>query len=317
MKQLVQTIKFSEAKKILQLSQDRSLAAFVNKSGIRIVTDAKFNLSEILLDREDFKKALKVKELPEKFLTLREASDFLGITECRVKLLCAKGDLPFYRLYGKKGDKFLFIESELSGGDNDLRLDKAEMFYLKSWKYDLYEEFFKTAVRNLNYQDETNSLKILEDVLINDLPFEEISKNYGIPRDEVRKKINDGIENSGKIFQSIFDNSESNAKMNKQLLAEQAYFRQQIRDLNHELKHQVPDLETSPIPGDLFFASVVDLDLSVRAFKCLKEAEIYTFGELVNYNLEELTKYRNFGQKSLAEIREAVEFIKENFKKSM
>ncbi len=45
-----------------------------------------------------------------------------------------------------------------------------------------------------------------------------------------------------------------------------------------------------------------DLDLSVRAFNCLKAAKINSLSELVQYEQEDLMKFRNFGQKSLSEI---------------
>lgn len=49
-----------------------------------------------------------------------------------------------------------------------------------------------------------------------------------------------------------------------------------------------------------------DLDLSVRAFNCLKAAKINSLSELVQYTQEELMKFRNFGQKSLAEIEQVL-----------
>jgi len=41
---------------------------------------------------------------------------------------------------------------------------------------------------------------------------------------------------------------------------------------------------------------LADLDLSVRAYNCLKAAEIKTLGELVNYHIDDLLKFRNFGK---------------------
>ncbi len=52
--------------------------------------------------------------------------------------------------------------------------------------------------------------------------------------------------------------------------------------------------------------SLADLDLSVRAYNCLKAAEIKTLGDLVSYNIEDLLKFRNFGKKSLSELEEFV-----------
>jgi DNA-directed RNA polymerase subunit alpha len=52
--------------------------------------------------------------------------------------------------------------------------------------------------------------------------------------------------------------------------------------------------------------ALADLDLSVRAYNCLKAAEIKTLGELVSFNIEDLLKFRNFGKKSLSELEEFV-----------
>ncbi|MDI9364392.1 MAG: DNA-directed RNA polymerase subunit alpha [Flavobacterium sp.] len=49
-----------------------------------------------------------------------------------------------------------------------------------------------------------------------------------------------------------------------------------------------------------------DLDLSVRAFNCLKAAKIESLSMLVQYEQEDLMKFRNFGQKSLSEIEQVL-----------
>lgn len=56
----------------------------------------------------------------------------------------------------------------------------------------------------------------------------------------------------------------------------------------------------------LLKTSLSDLDLSVRAYNCLKAAEIRTLGELVSFHIEDLLKFRNFGKKSLTELEEFV-----------
>ena len=48
------------------------------------------------------------------------------------------------------------------------------------------------------------------------------------------------------------------------------------------------------------------MDLSVRAFNCLKAAKINSLSELVQYDTNELLKFRNFGRKSLVEIEELI-----------
>jgi DNA-directed RNA polymerase subunit alpha len=54
----------------------------------------------------------------------------------------------------------------------------------------------------------------------------------------------------------------------------------------------------------LLKTSLEDLDLSVRAYNCLKAAKINSLAELVKYDTHELLKFRNFGKKSLVEIEE-------------
>ena len=52
----------------------------------------------------------------------------------------------------------------------------------------------------------------------------------------------------------------------------------------------------------LFKTKLSDLDLSVRALNCLKDADIETLGQLCSIQRAELLKFRNFGKKSLTEL---------------
>jgi len=58
---------------------------------------------------------------------------------------------------------------------------------------------------------------------------------------------------------------------------------------------------------------LVDMDLSVRALKVLKAAEVETLGDLVSFNKNDLMKFRNFGKKSLTELEELVNVKGLNF----
>ena len=64
--------------------------------------------------------------------------------------------------------------------------------------------------------------------------------------------------------------------------------------------------ESSLHTRQLLKAKLVDLDLSVRALNCLKAADVETLGELVQFNKNDLLKFRNFGKKSLTELEELV-----------
>ena len=50
--------------------------------------------------------------------------------------------------------------------------------------------------------------------------------------------------------------------------------------------------------------SVNEIELSVRAANCLNNANITTVGELAQKTEADMLKYRNFGKKSLNEIKD-------------
>lgn len=59
--------------------------------------------------------------------------------------------------------------------------------------------------------------------------------------------------------------------------------------------------------ANLLRTSIEDLNLSVRAYNCLKSANINSIGELVSRDEQDLLKFRNFGKKSLTELLEVIE----------
>jgi DNA-directed RNA polymerase subunit alpha len=59
-----------------------------------------------------------------------------------------------------------------------------------------------------------------------------------------------------------------------------------------------------PLRNENLNRSVEELELSVRSYNCLKNANIQTIGELVQKTEAEMLKTKNFGRKSLNEIKE-------------
>jgi len=51
---------------------------------------------------------------------------------------------------------------------------------------------------------------------------------------------------------------------------------------------------------------LADLDLSVRAYNCLKAADVRSLGDLVSLEISDMMKFRNFGKKSLTELEQLV-----------
>ena len=72
-------------------------------------------------------------------------------------------------------------------------------------------------------------------------------------------------------------------------------------DTKEDKKEDLVDEQTLQL-RKMLKTPLEDLDLSVRAFNCLKAAKINSLSELVQYEQEDLMKFRNFGQNSLSEI---------------
>jgi DNA-directed RNA polymerase subunit alpha len=69
-----------------------------------------------------------------------------------------------------------------------------------------------------------------------------------------------------------------------------------------------PGLDLGPEPGDdetaaLMNKPIEDLDLTVRSYNCLKREGVTTVGELTEQSEDDLLEIRNFGQKSIDEVK--------------
>src|SRR5699024_7962614 len=70
-----------------------------------------------------------------------------------------------------------------------------------------------------------------------------------------------------------------------------------------ETSYPMPSHSEEPLNENLF-RSVDELELSVRSANCLQNANITLIGELVQRSEQDMLKTKNFGRKSLKEIKE-------------
>lgn len=80
-----------------------------------------------------------------------------------------------------------------------------------------------------------------------------------------------------------------------------------------DLFHPLKDLTLEPIPDDYeededptSQIPIEELQLSVRAYNCLKRAQINSVSDLLDYTQEDLLEIKNFGQKSADEVIDAL-----------
>lgn len=76
-----------------------------------------------------------------------------------------------------------------------------------------------------------------------------------------------------------------------------------LGDLNIEPVAEEPEEEEDPNRQ----TPIEELQLSVRAYNCLKRAQINSVADLLEYSYEDLLEIKNFGQKSAEEVVEALQ----------
>ncbi len=91
------------------------------------------------------------------------------------------------------------------------------------------------------------------------------------------------------------------AKILKEQLTLFINFEEEAEDLDEKA------LEQPPIMNENLYRGVNELELSVRAANCLRNASIRWIGELVQKSEQEMLKTKNFGRKSLNEIKEILQ----------
>ena len=76
-----------------------------------------------------------------------------------------------------------------------------------------------------------------------------------------------------------------------------------------EEMESLPEAEAEPEEESVLDSSIDSLELSIRSMNCLKNANIRTLRDLVARGEKEMVEIRNFGEKSLKEVREKLEVL--------
>jgi DNA-directed RNA polymerase subunit alpha len=84
--------------------------------------------------------------------------------------------------------------------------------------------------------------------------------------------------------------------------------------LVHELNVDAEGIEIGPSPTDAYALEqlnmpIEQLDLTVRSYNCLKREGVHTVGELITRSEADLMDVRNFGQKSIDEVRAKLQML--------
>ena len=106
----------------------------------------------------------------------------------------------------------------------------------------------------------------------------------------------------------IIDVETKNSMTARDALASAGSTLVELFGLARELNTAAEGIEIGPSPQETEFIAaynmpIEDLNFSVRSYNCLKRQEIHTVGELAECSESDLLDIRNFGQKSINEVK--------------
>lgn len=129
-----------------------------------------------------------------------------------------------------------------------------------------------------------------------------------IDYDKIRMQITtDGSETPVDVFNYAV--SVLRTQLEHFLIAQEIPFNEISTPLveeKQEQKQQVPETPFKGIPVELLLKPIDELELSVRAHNCLINAGIKRIIDLVNLSEDEGLKIKNFGRKSLNEVKDSM-----------
>jgi predicted DNA-binding protein YlxM (UPF0122 family) len=270
------------------------------------------------IDEQEIIDALGVDDLSEPFLDINQAAKFLNCSRVYLHDRASRGFVPYYQFESKKGSPFLFRKSQL-----------MKMYSLKlDFDYKLIENYvkFKPFLNLLRlYMNSSvikkslteQKLEIFNAYYFENKTFDDIRKKYNFTRQGVQsilQKTNSQLLDRLSQINNFLAIKE-NELVVKKLKTQNIKLKHTIRILREECvcgkmkETQESGVDYSHKALKMLDKKLIDCNLSVRALGCLKSAGIETVEQLIEYDLKELLKFRNFGERSLKEIKA---FLKEN-----
>ena len=130
-----------------------------------------------------------------------------------------------------------------------------------------------------------------------------------MPIQKVDFKIENIYDNSNSITERLFLNIWTNGSLSPEdaILSASRFIVELFNSImENKFTQQIDKVEANkdnliPINPHINIA-IEELQLSVRAYNCLKRAEINTIGDLLEYSPEKLQELKNFGRKSADEV---------------
>ncbi len=321
---LTESITIDEFKKIFGFRSDNTVHSLIKKIKVNIVKDG----GTSFLDLKAIKKAIRIKELPEKFLSLEEVSILLDINQNKVMSLVKLGFIPYYKYSGSRGAKYLFVEKEIIEARNklfeaDVKLTSNILYSVTIRKYLDYQIFFKDLLTELKLSGDFFSQKeilVFSGLWFGNESLENLAKELNLGNERVRqifekskRKLFFGMKQMGRYF--VQNNTHRSqvellTKQNSDHMFSISKLLSVISDLQEKIVERnpnyLPPTDLEIIKTKLLKMPVTDLDIGVRAQNALRSAEIFTVGDILDKEKNDLCGLRSVGIKTIREINDAI-----------
>lgn len=217
-----------------------------------------------------------------------------------VKRLINKGIISSFRTAPTKGQIFIFPK-ELEKHEAGLLAYKPSEYWSK---IESITELFISIFRDEEFDAHRNIHAILSEYLFSDANIEDVSDGLNLTRERVRQIINKAKRKvliNKYRFKTVEALEYSLSNIRREIDLCEIKKKQLHNSL--KIKDNEPLLKILTVRQFEFVKKkTTELDLSVRAYNCLKAADIHSIEELLKFNVDELLKFRNFGKKSLNEL---------------
>lgn len=296
-------------------------------------------IGEIMKSSEFKEEKVKKEVIDGKYISTSRAAELAGVSTQTIRNLCRSGVLS----YTLNNGKYMPLKEDVLKHNGSIDEIHKATIDIEQYKKDIYgkqrklmEEFSSVKDRLQLLSLSPQRIKFIIDLLTDDiLSYARARKLDFSDRD--RKLINYALFGEY-TFRDIVEQEKVSVNAVtfawRKLLRNVASIKDRISYLEGELGKvsderdklmatiiQIESGET--IKGtdgkeramvehdryviDTLNTKVRDLDLTVRSLNCLRAAEIVTVADIVRHKRSDLTRYRNFGKKSLNEIEEFLE----------
>ncbi len=265
-------------------------------------------------------------------ITRKEAAERLGVTPESVSNYVRRGILKRPNLEGSRTDHITYAsfhnlelqladitECQQQAEKMKQRMQQAKAEYYDTWRQfrrqtllvcfsERFSPLIKEIMLFVSSDDDTANRRwrIAMAALEGDSTLEEIADREGVTRARVIQLM----ASTWKTFRSMAKNYRGLEAENKQLRERIETLKTANTSLSKKLDDQhLADVYNNTELSPIFSTKVSDMSYSIRVQNCLKAADIETIGELVEKTERELIECRNFGKKSLGELRDSVESL--------